>query len=87
MLAFFFVNRVKTPLKRKILMKRQYRKFTQLIAALALGVVMTLSSVAHAEDNQGFGDVAGDTAALADSNIFVLNSSGATPRDPIHPLG
>ena len=32
---------------------------------------------AFAENNTGTGDVAGDPAALADSNVFVLNSTGA----------
>jgi hypothetical protein len=58
-------------------MKRQYGKFKQHIAALMLGVLLTLGSVAQAENNQGFGDVAGVDAALGNSNIFVLNSSGA----------
>ena len=58
-------------------MKRQFVKFKQHLAALMLGVLLTLGSVAQAENNQGFGDVAGDTNALLDSNIFVLNSSGA----------
>ena len=59
-------------------MKRQYGKNLQHIAALMLGVLLTLGSVAHAEDNTGTGDVAGDPAALVDSNTFVLSSSGAT---------
>ena len=58
-------------------MKRQFEKTTQHLAALILGVLLTLGSVAQAENNQGFGDVAGDTNALGNSNIFVLNSSGA----------
>jgi uncharacterized repeat protein (TIGR01451 family) len=58
-------------------MKRQYGKSMQHIAALALGVLLTLGSVAHAEDNTGTGDVAGDSAALVDSNIFSLFSTGA----------
>jgi len=57
-------------------MKRQYGKIKQHLAALMLGVLLTLGSVAQAENNQGFGDVAGDTNALLDSNIFVLTSSG-----------
>ena len=58
-------------------MKRQYGKAMQHIAALTLGVLLTLSHVAQAEDNTGTGDVAGDTAALVDSNIFQLFSTGA----------
>ncbi len=56
-------------------MKRQYGKITQLIAALMLGVLLTLGSVAQAEDNTGTGDVAGDSAALVDSNTFQLFST------------
>lgn len=59
-------------------MKRQYGKNLQHIAALILGVLLTLGSVAQAEDNTGTGDVAGDAAALVDSNIFQLFNSGAT---------
>ena len=58
-------------------MKRQYGNITQRIAALMLGVLLTLSQVAQAADNTGTGDVAGDTAALVDSNVFSLLSSGA----------
>ncbi len=58
-------------------MKRQFEKTKQHLAALILGVLLTLGSVAQAENNQGFGDVAGVDAALGNSNIFVLNSSGA----------
>ncbi len=58
-------------------MKRQYGNITQRIAALMLGVLLTLSQVAQAETNTGTGDVAGDTDALVDSNVFVLSSSGA----------
>ena len=58
-------------------MKRQYGNITQRIAALLLGVLLTLGQVAQAEDNTGTGDVAGDTAALVDSNVFQLFSTGA----------
>ncbi len=58
-------------------MKRQFEKTKQYLAALMLGVLLTLGSVAQAADNIGVGDVAGDPAALVDSNTFVLNSSGA----------
>ncbi len=58
-------------------MKRQFEKTTQHLAALILGVLLTLGSVAQAADNIGVGDVAGDTNLLDDSNTFVLNSSGA----------
>ena len=59
-------------------MKRQYGKIMQHIAALMLGVLLTLGSVAQAEDNTGTGDVAGDPAALVDSNVFELFTTGAT---------
>ena len=59
-------------------MKRQYGNITQRIAALMLGVLLTLGQVAEAAINTGTGDVAGDTAALLDSNDFELLSSGAT---------
>jgi uncharacterized repeat protein (TIGR01451 family) len=59
-------------------MKRQYGNITQRIAALMLGVLLTLGQVAQAAINTGTGDVAGDTAALLDSNDFELLSSGAT---------
>ena len=58
-------------------MKRQFVKITQHIAALMLGVLLILSPVAQAADNTGIGDVAGDPAALGNSNIFQLFSSGA----------
>jgi len=58
-------------------MKRQFGKTLQRIAALTLGVFLTLSQVAQAEDNTGIGDVAGDGAALVDSNVFQLFSVGA----------
>ncbi len=58
-------------------MKRQFEKTKQYLAALMLGVLLTLGSMAQAADNIGVGDVAGDPAALVDSNTFVLNSSGA----------
>ncbi|MEE9212755.1 MAG: hypothetical protein V3U29_08890 [Phycisphaeraceae bacterium] len=58
-------------------MKRQYGKIMQRVAALMLGVFLILSPVAQAADNTGIGDVAGDGAALGDSNLFQLFSSGA----------
>ena len=58
-------------------MKRQFEKTKQYFAALTLGVLLTLGSVAQAADNIGVGDVAGDPAALVDSNTFQLFSSGA----------
>jgi uncharacterized repeat protein (TIGR01451 family) len=53
-------------------MKRQFGKILQHIAALFLGVFLILGNVAQAADNTGTGDVAGDAAALADSNVFQL---------------
>ena len=58
-------------------MKRQFGKTLQRIAAFTLGVFLMLSHVAQAEDNIGTGDVAGDTNALTDSNVFQLFSTGA----------
>ncbi len=58
-------------------MKRQYGKILQRFAALSLGVFMILSPLAQAAENTGIGDVAGDSAALGNSNIFELFSSGA----------
>ena len=58
-------------------MKRQYLRKLQHIAALMLGVFLILSPVAQAADNTGTGDVAGDAAALADSNIFQLFATPA----------
>jgi len=58
-------------------MKRQYGKILQRLAALSLGVFLILSPLAQAAENTGIGDVAGDSAALGDSNIFELFSSGA----------
>ncbi len=58
-------------------MKRQYVTKLQHIAALMLGVFLILSPVAQAADNTGTGDVAGDPAALADSNIFQLFATPA----------
>ncbi len=56
-------------------MKRQFGKITQHFAALMLGVFLILSPVAQAADNTGTGDVAGDSAALTDSNVFQLFST------------
>ena len=57
-------------------MKRQIIRKLQHVAALMLGVFLILSPVAQAADNQGTGDVASDPAALVDSNIFQLFSTG-----------
>lgn len=58
-------------------MKRQIKKSLQRIAAFTFGAILLLSQPAHAEDNTGTGDIAGDLAALVDSNIFQLFSTGA----------
>ena len=57
-------------------MKRQFEKTTQHLAALMLGVLLTLGSVAQAADNIGVGDIAGDPLALQDSIPFQLFSGG-----------
>ena len=59
-------------------MKRQYGNITQRIAALMLGVLLTLSQVAQAETNTGTGDIAGVAGDLVDSNIFTLTASTPT---------
>jgi uncharacterized repeat protein (TIGR01451 family) len=58
-------------------MKRQFMQSMQHLAALMLGVLLILSPAAQAADNTGTGDVAGDAAALGDSNVFQLFSTGA----------
>ena len=58
-------------------MKRQFGKTLQHIAALTLGVFLTLGHVAQAANNQGTGDVAGAGADLTDSNVFILSSTGS----------
>ena len=58
-------------------MKRQFVKSMQHIAALTLGVLLTLGSVAQAAENTALGDVNGDTNDLADSNMFTLNTFAA----------
>jgi len=59
-------------------MKRQFRKSLQRLAALTLGVFLTLSHVADAATNTGTGDVAGVDAALVNSNTFTLTASNPT---------
>jgi len=60
-------------------MKRQFGKTLRHSAAATLAAVLALGglNVAYAEDNTGTGDVAGDAAALVDSNTFQLFSTGA----------
>ena len=58
-------------------MKRQFGKTLQHIAALTLGVFLTLGHVAQAAPNQGTGDVADVGADLTDSNVFNLSSTGS----------
>ncbi len=58
-------------------MKRQFGKTLQHIAALTLGVFLTLGHVAQAANNPGTGDVAGVGADLTDSNVFILSSTGS----------
>ena len=59
-------------------MKRQYGKIMQHIAALMLGVLLTLGSVAQAADNTAIGDVAGVDLDLGDSLTFTLTTSTPT---------
>ena len=58
-------------------MKRQFGKTLQHIAALTLGVFLTLGHVAQAANNQGTGDVAGVDGDLTNSNVFNLSSTGS----------
>jgi uncharacterized repeat protein (TIGR01451 family) len=60
-------------------MKRQIVKNLRHVAVVTFAAILAMASVqtAFAENNTGTGDVAGDPAALADSNVFVLNSTGA----------
>ena len=60
-------------MKRQIATKIRQLAVTALAAMLAIGSWQT----AFAEDNTGTGDVAGDTNALANSNVFQLFSTGA----------
>ncbi len=59
-------------------MKRQFGKIVQHLAALMLGVLLTLGPVAQAADNTGTGDIAGVGADLVDSNIVTLTPSTPT---------
>jgi uncharacterized repeat protein (TIGR01451 family) len=45
---------------------------------LAFALAAMLPFAAHAATNQGTGDIAGDASALTASNVFTLNSTGAT---------
>ncbi len=56
-------------------MKRQYGKILQRIAALTLGVLLTLGHAAQAANNQGTGDIAGVNGDLTNSNLFELLAS------------
>ncbi len=60
-------------------MKRQMRKTLRRLAVTAFAALLAIGSsqTALAENNTGTGDVAGDTNALADSNVFQLFSTGA----------
>ena len=61
-------------------MKRQLTKQLRRLAVTALATLLAIGSsqTALAENNTGTGDVAGDTNALADSNVFQLFSTGAS---------
>ena len=56
-------------------MKRQIGRNLRRLAVTAFATMLVTGSFqpAFAEDNTGTGDVAGDPAALTDSNVFVLN--------------
>ena len=56
-------------------MKRQSGKILQRIAALTLGVLLTLGHAAQAANNQGTGDIAGVNGDLTNSNLFELLAS------------
>lgn len=60
-------------------MKRQIGKYLRRLAVTAFAALLAIGSsqTAFAENNTGTGDVAGDTNALTDSNIFQLFSTGA----------
>jgi uncharacterized repeat protein (TIGR01451 family) len=60
-------------------MKRQIRKILRRLAVTAFAALLAMGGLqtAFAENNTGLGDVNGDSAALADSNVFQLFSTGA----------
>lgn len=60
-------------MKQRIFMMTRGLAATVLTAVLAFG----LGSAANAAPNQGTGDIAGDTNALVDSNVFNLLSTGS----------
>ncbi len=61
-------------------MKRQIRKNLRRLAVTAFVAILAVGSLqtAFAENNTGLGDINGDPAALADSNVFQLFSTGAS---------
>jgi len=60
-------------------MKRQVGKKLRRLAVTACAAILAMCSfqTAFAEDNTGTGDINGDSAALANSNVFQLFSTGA----------
>lgn len=54
------------------------RAFVSAFGAFLASLVLTIAAPANAADNQGTGDIAGDGAALTDSNVFTLLSTGST---------
>jgi len=60
-------------------MKRQRGKNLRRLAVTACAAILATCSfqTAFAENNTGTGDINGDSAALANSNVFVLSSTGA----------
>ncbi len=61
-------------------MKRQIGKNLRRLAVTACAATLAMCSLqtAFAEDNTGLGDINGDSAALANSNVFQLFSTGAS---------
>lgn len=60
-------------------MKKETRLKNGSLVAVALVVTLAMApTTALAVDNQGTGDIAGDGAALTDSNVFQLFSTGST---------
>lgn len=60
-------------------MKRQIGESLRHVAATACAAILAMCSfqTVFAENNIGLGDINGDSAALADSNVFQLSSTGA----------
>lgn len=61
-------------MKERILL-RFLKGVTCFSLILAVGLAMMSPSISRAATNQGFGDIAGDTTDLSDSNIFNLSTT------------